>query len=163
VFVVWEPVLVTDWRAPSTETLKRVSDPRAIQFWDKGRLLSRAMGEHDKKSIVWDEIIVYGPDAAWKKIPPEPFYRGGPVLDVIEPARAAIGQLLASSQRSSNPGMIGAERQPRMVPSNRVPTLLAGHLCKRQGLLRIIASFLSFLQGYAYRQKASLFRSAAEI
>lgn len=121
VFVVWEPVLVTDWRAPSTATLKRVSDQSAIQFWDKGRLLSRAMGEHDKNSIVWDEIVVYAGDAVWKRVPPEPYYRGGPVLDVIKPARAAIGQLLAKSgsQRLSNLGMIGAERQRRMVPGKR--------------------------------------------
>jgi hypothetical protein len=98
VFVVWEPVLPTDWGAPSTATLKRVSDQRAIQFWDNGRLLSRAMGEHDKKSIVWDQIIVYPPDAVWKQVPPEPFYRGGPVIHVIDPARVAIGQALAGLQ-----------------------------------------------------------------
>jgi hypothetical protein len=95
VFVVWEPVLLSDWSTPSTATLKRVSDHRAIQFWDKGRLLSRAMGEHDRKSIVWDEIIVYPRDAAWKGVPPQPWYRGGPVLDVIDLARGAIARGLA--------------------------------------------------------------------
>jgi hypothetical protein len=53
------------------------------------------MGEHDKKSIVWDEIVVYARDAVWKQVPPEPFYTGGPVLDVIEPARTAIARALA--------------------------------------------------------------------
>lgn len=95
-FAVWEPVLPTDWAAPSTATLKRITDPRAIQFWDKGRLLSQAMGEHDKESIVWDEIIVYAPGAVWKQVPPQPLYRGGPVVDVIEPARAALSKALAS-------------------------------------------------------------------
>ena len=94
VFTVWEPVLPTDWSSPSTATLKRIADRRAIQFWDKRRLLSHAMGEHDKKSIVWDEIIVYARDAVWKQVPPEPIYRGGPVLNVIEPARASIARAL---------------------------------------------------------------------
>jgi hypothetical protein len=98
VFTVWEPVLPTDWGRPSTAALKRIADPRAIQFWDKGRLLSHAMGEHDKKSIVWDEIAVYARGAVWKQVPPEPFYRGGPVFDVIEPARAGIARALAISQ-----------------------------------------------------------------
>jgi hypothetical protein len=94
VFTVWEPVLATDWSAPSTATLKRIADHRTIQFWDKGRLLSHAMGEHDKKSIVWDQIIVYPRDTVWKQVPPEPLYRGGPVLNVIGPARGGIVRAL---------------------------------------------------------------------
>ena len=95
VFVVWEPVLLTDWGAPSSAALKRIDDLRVVQFWDKGRLLSHAMGEHDKNSIVWDYISVYAPGAAWKQAPPDPVYGDGPVLDVIEPARAAIVRALA--------------------------------------------------------------------
>jgi hypothetical protein len=95
IYVVWEPVLPTDWGAPSTAALKRISDPRATQFWDKGRLLSHAMGEHDKGSIVWDRIAVYATGTAWNNAPPEPLYGGGPVLDVIEPARAAISKALS--------------------------------------------------------------------
>ena len=89
-FVVWEPVLPTDWGAPSSSALGRIEDSRAVQFWDKDRLLSHAMGEHDKKSIVWDYIAVYAPGAVWKQVPPKVFYEGGPVLDVIEPARTAV-------------------------------------------------------------------------
>ncbi|HUS06659.1 MAG TPA: hypothetical protein VMZ52_10200 [Bryobacteraceae bacterium] len=104
-FAVWEPVLPTDWAAPSTATLKRIADPRARQFWDKGRLLSHALGEHDKKSIVWDEILVYAPGAIWRRAPPEPVYRGGPVLDVIQPARKGIAQALMSSRALSVPSV----------------------------------------------------------
>jgi len=96
VLVVWEPVLPTDWGAPSTAALKRLSDPRAVQFWDEGRLLSRAMGEHDKDSIVWDQILVYAADAVWDRIPPKPLWDGGPVLEVIEPARAALTRATAT-------------------------------------------------------------------
>ncbi|HXN45413.1 MAG TPA: hypothetical protein VN893_02160 [Bryobacteraceae bacterium] len=96
VFVVWEAVLPTDWTAPSTSTLRRISDTRAAQFWDKGRLLSRAMGERDRRSIVWDQIIVYPRQAVWTQVPPPPSYRGGPVLEAIERARAEIRRALAA-------------------------------------------------------------------
>ncbi len=94
-FVVWEPVLPTDWGAPSTSALKRIEGPHTLQFWDKGRLLSHTMGERDKESIVWDHISVYPRSSIWKESPPEPVYAGGPVLDVIESARGGIARALA--------------------------------------------------------------------
>ena len=86
--VVWEPVLVMDWFSPSTMTLNRMSDTRAAQFWDKGRLVSRSLGEHDSKSIVWDYIAVYPAGTTWEDRPPEAPYHGGPVIKVTEAARA---------------------------------------------------------------------------
>lgn len=93
-FVVWEPVLLTDWSAPSTATLRRVSDPRAAQFWDKSRLISHSMGEKDRGSIVWDYIAVYPAGAVWNGGPPRPLYEGGPVAGVAGPAANAIRQAL---------------------------------------------------------------------
>jgi hypothetical protein len=94
VFVVWESVLATDWTSPSTATLRRIADSRASQFWDKGRLISRSMGEHDRRSVVWDFIAVYGQGAIWNDRPPQAIYQGGPVVRVIEPARATLAQAL---------------------------------------------------------------------
>ena len=94
VFVIWEPVLATDWSSPSTATLGRVSDTRAIQFWDKGRVISHSMGEHDRRSVVWDYIAVYPRGAVWEDGPPEALYHGGPVVEVTEPARAALEKAL---------------------------------------------------------------------
>jgi len=85
VFVIWEPVLPTDWLAPSTATLKRVSDIRAQQYWDKGRFLSKALGEADKKSIVWDQVRVYGRGATWSgAAPPKPCVSVEPVVNVVD-------------------------------------------------------------------------------
>lgn len=98
IFVVWEPVLFTDWFSPSTATLGRISNTTAAQFWDKGRLISRAMGEHDGRSIVWDHIAVYPVGAAWDDRPPQPLYEGGPVIRVLNEARAALGQALTGDQ-----------------------------------------------------------------
>ncbi len=92
---MWEPVLPTDWGAPASAALKRINTPQALQFWDKRRLLSHAMGEHDKKSIVWDHIGVYPRGAAWKESPPQPLWADGPVVRVIEPARNGIARALA--------------------------------------------------------------------
>ena len=74
--------------------MSRVSDPRAAQYWDKGRLISRALGEHDRRSIVWDHIAVYSPGELWGDRPPPPMYEGGPVVHVKEPASTAIRQAL---------------------------------------------------------------------
>ena len=94
ILVVWEPVLPTDWTSPSSSALKRVADPRAIQFWDKARLISHSMGEHDRKSIVWDHISVYPAGVIWKEQPEGALYSGGPVVRVKQPAREALVEAL---------------------------------------------------------------------
>ena len=93
-FIVWEPVLLTDWSAPSTATLKRISDGRVAQYWDKARLVSKSMGEHDRESIVWDHVAVYAPGATWDQRPA--LFADGPVVQVLEPARAAIDKALSA-------------------------------------------------------------------
>jgi hypothetical protein len=98
VFAVWEPVLATDWPSPSAAVLGRLSDPRATQFWDKHRLISHSMGEHDRHSLVWDYVAVYPTGAVWEESPPPALYHGDPVVQVTEAARAAIAQALAGKQ-----------------------------------------------------------------
>jgi hypothetical protein len=93
-FVIWEPVLPTDWSSPSTAALRRISDTRAAQFWDKGRLISHSMGEHDRGTVVWDHIAVYAAGTVWEERPPQALYDGGPVVRVTEEARAALTQAL---------------------------------------------------------------------
>jgi hypothetical protein len=97
-FVVWEPVLPTDWFSPSSMTLNRLSDTRTAQFWDKGRLISHAMGEHDRDSVIWDYIAIYAPGAVWQDAPPPALFHDGPVVRVVEAARAALVQALQSSK-----------------------------------------------------------------
>ena len=92
IFVVWEPVLFTDWSSPSTATLGRISNTRASQFWDKERLISHSMGEHDGGSVVWDYVAIYPVGAAWEDRPPKPLYDGGPVVRVLDETRAALAQ-----------------------------------------------------------------------
>jgi len=99
VFVIWEPVLPSDLFAPSTSSLKRISDPRVAQYWDKPRLVSHSMGETDHNSIVWDYVAVYEPGKLWDQALPKAVYSGNPVVDVIDETRAAIRQQLESQIR----------------------------------------------------------------
>jgi hypothetical protein len=90
VFVIWEPVLATDLTAPSTVTLGRIHDSRVSQYWDRNRVLSHAIGEHDRHSVVWDYIAVYRPEQIWADAPPQPEFQGNPVVRFIDGARKAL-------------------------------------------------------------------------
>ena len=96
VFVIWEPVLPTDFVAPSTAALARIPDARAAQYWDRKRALSHLLGEHNRSSVVWDYIAVYAPGTLWQDAPPKPIYSDSPVRDVISGAKDSINRLLAA-------------------------------------------------------------------
>ena len=100
--MVWEPVLATDFFAPSTATLKRISDPRASQYWDKGRLVSHLFGETDRGSIVWDHVAIYDPGKLWERSLPEPAYSDGPVVDVVSDARASLQRLMEARMKDNS-------------------------------------------------------------
>ena len=101
VFVVWEPVLATDLGAPSTITLRRIHDARVKQYWDRERVLSHAMGEHDRPSVVWDYIAVYKPEQPWTNAPPQPEFHGRPVVRAIEGTRKVL-EAIYSEKGNSN-------------------------------------------------------------
>ena len=103
VFVVWEPILVTDSVGVKTAALARVPDRRAAQFWDKSHQLSEHMGGpaifgpksgakilFDMDDYVWDFIAVYAPGFHWKDSSGSPVFAGAPVIKVIADLRAQI-------------------------------------------------------------------------
>lgn len=101
VLVVWEPILVTDWWAPSGSTLARLSDARVQQFWDPKHEVSKALNRmanlrpsdpqpNSGKGFYWDEAIVYGPHSKWKDALTPLFWRG-PVYQVIPSLGTALG------------------------------------------------------------------------
>ena len=94
-FVIWEPVLPTDLAAPSTMTLKRLSDLRVSQYWDKEHLVSQSIGEQD--GTVWDYVAVYPQGQLWEQGPPQPTYSIAPVIHGIDGTREAIQKLLRAS------------------------------------------------------------------
>jgi len=96
-FVIWEPVLTTDLGAPSTMTLKRLSDVRVSQYWDKEHLVSQAVGERDSSSVVWDYVAIYHPGKLWDQALPDPAYSSVPVVRAIDGTKQAIEKLLQAN------------------------------------------------------------------
>jgi hypothetical protein len=96
VFVIWEPVLPTDFVAPSTAALARIPDVRAAQYWDSKRTLSHFLGERNRSTVVWDYVAVYAPGTVWQDAPPKPVYSDNPVRDAINGAKESIQHLLTS-------------------------------------------------------------------
>jgi hypothetical protein len=101
--VVWEPILATDWRAPSWSALRRIPDTRAKQIWDPNRLVAQelnrtAMKEPGKtkpaccmeRGFYWDEAIVYGPHAKWED-EAKPAFLNGPVVRIASGLEGALG------------------------------------------------------------------------
>jgi hypothetical protein len=79
VFVIWEPVLATDWGTPSPSLTGYVPDARVMHFWDRSRRLSALLGGPTKlaalagteqvgflmKDVVWDTALFYPPGVWW--------------------------------------------------------------------------------------------------
>jgi hypothetical protein len=107
VFVVWEPVILTDWYAPRSAVLARVSDSRATQFWDRNLLLSEAIKQslerrgselltrirEEGRGVVWDIVALFPRGVRWETDFPESLFFGAPVVDVIEEFRRRIQEI----------------------------------------------------------------------
>lgn len=79
VFVIWEPVLTTDWGEPAQALTSTVADTRAKHYWDHDRKLSALYGGVSRlnslaetkrigfamKDVIWDVALVYPPGAVW--------------------------------------------------------------------------------------------------
>jgi len=91
VFVVWEPILPTDWSKPGTSALARISDGRVRQFWDPDHTVSAVLKKAqetatlhpaccERKGFLWDLTAAYPPGAQWRYMLPEPMLINGPVV-----------------------------------------------------------------------------------
>ena len=93
VLVVWEPVIFSDIAPPTNFALARITDSRAVQFWDHGLTLSRAIrggASDDDGVIVWDYVAVFPAGARWEAAPPDPLFSGGTVVDVIDEVERVV-------------------------------------------------------------------------
>lgn len=109
VLVVWEPVIATDVAPPTSAKLGLVHDPRAVQYWDKGRALSkdimRAARENpsrysmpagiDRETTIWDVVAVFPKNVRWERDIPVPSYYGGPVVEEVSSLRKAVAEQLS--------------------------------------------------------------------
>ncbi len=97
VLVVWEPMLPTDWSKPSGFIMARISDPRAVQFWDKDHLVQQELRQQfpssqtlccQRAGILWDFVALYPNNVQWGSL--APVYFGGAVLDVAPELRKKL-------------------------------------------------------------------------
>lgn len=104
VLVVWEPILWSDWRRPTSGTLARITDHRARQFWDPKHLVSEELArietQHPEqpqpeccvdKGFHWDEAVLYPPSSHWKD-GSRPEFWNGPVYKIAPKLSDALGK-----------------------------------------------------------------------
>ena len=104
VLVVWEPILVTDWKSPSKSTLARIPDRRVRQFWDPKHLVATELARNANqkssqpepdccigKGFHWDEAALYAPHARWSDSP-TPVYWNGPVYRIASALDKALNE-----------------------------------------------------------------------
>lgn len=97
VFAVWEPILPTDFSAPGTRVMARLSDARVRQYFDRDHLLSAEMKKSasrpeccERSGFLWDIATIYAPKARWDATLPAPIYIGGNIVDHTAELEAAI-------------------------------------------------------------------------
>src|SRR5689334_22359318 len=108
VFIVWEPVLVTDIVAPTTRTLSLLHDGRAWQAWDPRHFISEALKRScgkgaasgavaervAKQDLLWDAAAVFPKGVRWEEGPPVPVYFDGDVQEVIPALTSTVHRLM---------------------------------------------------------------------
>jgi hypothetical protein len=111
VFTVWQPMIATDWMAPSGGVLARMADKRVQQYWDRKHVLARRMQQDARppqpqqeccvrSGILWDLAAVYPKDALWNDKMPTAAVFNGPVVDVVDAIEAAVtGRSLRSARQ----------------------------------------------------------------
>jgi hypothetical protein len=112
VFAVWQPMLPTDWVAPASSVLRRLSDRRVQQYWDPNHLLATQMKKDARapqpaqdccirSGILWDLAAVYERGSTWSDRMPTATVVNGPVVDVTD---AIGGELRNGRLRKSDHG-----------------------------------------------------------
>ena len=102
-FVVWQPILPTDWARPHSHVLRRVADTRVRQFWDGDRAVADAFRRSFEQresvpsccyhgDIWWDMIAVFRPGDEWRATLPEPLLLEGTVGDAAPTLEALLSK-----------------------------------------------------------------------
>ena len=92
-FVVWEPILPSDFMPPVTHVLRRISDPRAAHYWDREHVLAKRLARDARKpqpepqcctndGILLDIGAVYPVGATWEALLPPAVVFDGPVTRI---------------------------------------------------------------------------------
>ena len=109
-FVVWEPILSTDWSPPSTFALNLISDTRVQQYWDPDHLVAKKLANDrrgwqpkedccERSGILWDLVAVYPVEPIWTDRLPLAVLFNGPVVDVKEDLEKSLAAAGRSAKR----------------------------------------------------------------
>ena len=99
VFVVWEPILPSDWQSPTNPVLSRIPDLRASQYWDKDHLVATLLREHvpldepnccNKDGVLWDLVALYPKHSVLKSAPS---FIAGPVVKAVNNAKERLSEM----------------------------------------------------------------------
>lgn len=94
-------MLPTDWAAPASSALRRLSDGRVQQYWDPNHLLAAQMKRDarapqpeqdccERSGVLWDLAAVYPPGITWSERMPAATVFNGPVVDVTVAIEDAV-------------------------------------------------------------------------
>jgi hypothetical protein len=113
IFVVWQPMLASDWLPPLTMVLRRVHDNRVRQYWDPNHLLADQMKRDarppqpepdccERLGVLWDLAAVYPKGASWgDQLPPAVVFNG-PVVDIASEIERALSASPSPSTRDGS-------------------------------------------------------------
>ena len=108
-FVIWEPIIFSDISLPPNDSLARVSDHRARQYYDEHHFVSKELQRQIvaaggtgqdyffKGQYVWDTMAVYPPGALWDDSGAKPAFVGAPVNDAVR----SLAQVLREIPRAT--------------------------------------------------------------
>jgi hypothetical protein len=101
VFAVWEPILPIDWLPPNTFVMRRLPDPRVLQYWDPDHVLAYRMAQDarapqptqgccERNNALWDLVAVYPKGSRWTDKMPVATVFDGPIVDVVDAVERAL-------------------------------------------------------------------------
>jgi hypothetical protein len=133
-------MLPTDWAAPTSSALGRLSDARVQQYWDPNHLLATEMKndarapqpEQDccvRSGILWDLAAVYAPGSTWSERMPTATVFNGPVVDVTEAIEGALSHGRAEPRTDST-------TPPTATPSTTAVVFLTRGGCVNTTVMR---------------------------
>ena len=96
VYVVWLAMLPQDQRSAWDGSL--VPDRRVTHLWDRDRTVGRWFAEQveQRRGVVWDTYLLYGPDAQWTTTLDHPLGKGSTMIAKRAALAAQLRPLLRS-------------------------------------------------------------------
>jgi len=102
VYAVWFNMFSTDSRESWPRDL--LTDPRALHFWDEGRIVGRWYGGHpdygtfEEDGVLWDAWLLYGPEALWSDRPSHLVGWGYTIAGKRDELRRSLAPLVLPSE-----------------------------------------------------------------